>query len=425
MDHVIETKPKDASSLVEILSRMIKARKDAPAVDLAVVPPEELAQYAEKIKTLDKVPIGEDGEAVPSCAVADIMEEMEILSWAGVGFSEQECYKVACSLRNLGTKESANGVEKLRFWGKIMGSKADYYVAEAVKGGELEEGEDPDTEAPGTGSNQYAYYVTTDLAGEWKLLPYIRPREISSARAIKRILTGDPSAKVITHPYFKGKEEVLLRAQIARISADTTLCIKGQFTKDEEEGAEEEPPKENEEFVCPTPDQLLKKEGWSHIRGHILKNGRCSYLTKWENIEEDEENPGLKDKAKEEQEADPVPSVLRNLAEDNLGWCVKQAGDSTLYKFKVPLPAGADPEKPVQPRCNAVTYVKSQTWPGAISAARGDHVVNLYIGYGLPANQPDFFPPAPPDVQKEPDDQEEEAEPQGTVEADEAPAEDA
>merc|ERR1719188_864468 len=140
-----------------------------------------------------------------------------------------------------------------------------------------------------------------------------------------------PSLSAVTHPYFAGKEEVLLRAQIARISADTVLCLKGQLKKDEEEGGEDAPIEENAEFVLPTSEELLKKESWTHTMGHILKNGRCSYVTKYQNMEPDDENPGLLEKAREEQEADPEQPVLRDIAQDNLSWCVKQAGDTTLY----------------------------------------------------------------------------------------------
>lgn len=259
--------------------------------------------------------------------------------------------------------------------------------------------------------NQYAYYVTNDLCGDWHQLPPVRPREIIASRMIKRLATGNPKARVITHPHlhphFDGKEEVLLRAQIARISADTIICIKGQLKKEEEEDS---PIEENEEFICPAVSELLKNEAWTHILPHILRNGRCTYLTPYENMEEDEDNPGAITKAKEEQEADPVRAVLRDLASDGLAWSVKQAGDTALYK---------NPLNPTdQPRSNAVTCVRSMTWPGAICVARGSHVVNLYVGYGMAAGEPDYFPPAPPDVQDEPEDLDEQPEPQGSEEPD-------
>ena len=49
------------------------------------------------------------------------------------------------------------------------------------------------------------------------------------SRQIKHIFTGDLNAPVISNPFFKGKEENLLRAQIARISHATTLIPKDHF----------------------------------------------------------------------------------------------------------------------------------------------------------------------------------------------------
>jgi len=409
IDQVISEKPKDAYSLVEVLSRMVKdAAPAAAATETTPEASEALAKHVEKLRTLDKVPVDPDsGEPVAVCAISDFMEEAEILSWAGAGFSELESYKVMCSLRNLAAAQKDAGLVKLRFWGKIMGTSADYYVAEA--GGSsaaLPDDEPPATEQPGQGANAYVYFVTTDLCGSWVQLPFIRPHEIIGSRTIKKMATGDPQAKVVTHPFFEGREEVLLRAQIARITADTVLCIKGQLKREDDE----DPASaivQNEEFVTPAAAELSKKENWIHTQGHILKNGRTVYAVPWQEVEDDEENPGQKAKAQEEQEADPQRNVLRTCVEDQLPWSIKQAGDMALYR---------DTPSAV-PRCNAVTYLRSLKWPGAVVAARGSHVVNLYVGYGMPADEPDFFPPAPPDVQDEPEDPGEEVEPQGSEEA--------
>jgi len=208
IDRVVAEKPKDAYGLVEVLSRMVKEQA-APTPEAAdnAMEAEAVAGYVKKLKQLDKAPADEEGTAVPVCAIPDFVEEAEMLSWAGVGFGEVESYKVMCSLRNLAAKEKDAGLIKLRFWGKVFGTDADYYVAEAQRDGGGEEGEeDPDAEPAGTGANQYAYYVTNDLAGEWRKLPDIKPKQIMAARSIKRLLTGSAGSKVVTHPYFAGKE---------------------------------------------------------------------------------------------------------------------------------------------------------------------------------------------------------------------------
>jgi len=413
IDQVVAEKPKDAHGLVEVLSRMVKEQAMAPAKAAAnEMETEAVADHVKKLKQLDKAPVDEEGGAIPVCAIPDFVEEAEMLSWAGVGFGEIESYKVMCSLRNLAAKEKDAGLIKLRFWGKVFGQDADYYVAEAQRDGGGEEGDeaDPDAEPAGTGANQYAYYVTNDLAADWRKLPDIKPKEIIAARAIKRLLTGNAGSKVVTHPYFAGKEEVLLRAIIARITADTVICMKGYLVK-EEDG---EAIAQNEEFACPSDAALAKKDAWTHMQPHILMNGRTTHKELPE--EPPEEEAELKEflKMKEEQAADPQKEVLRSLEGDGLGWTIKQAGDPTLV---------TDAANPAVSRSNCCTYLRSLSWPGAVCVIRGGHFANLYVGNGLKAGEPSFFIPAPPDVQDEPEDPGEVEEPQGEVEAEAPPEE--
>ena len=49
----------------------------------------------------------------------------------------------------------------------------------------------------------------------------------SAPGQVKKILTGDLNAPVVTQPYFPGKEDHLLRAMIADISANTILAPAG------------------------------------------------------------------------------------------------------------------------------------------------------------------------------------------------------
>merc|ERR1712232_1060684 len=112
-----------------------------------------------------------------------------------------------------------------------------------------------------------------------------------------------------------------------------------------------------------------------------------------------------------EQESDPTRDPIRQLEGDKLGWVFKQYGDTALYKT-----GSADPA--AQPRSNAVTCLRSLSWPGAVAVAQGSNLVHLYVGYGLPAGEPDFFPSMLPDVQQEPEDADEEPEPQGSVQPD-------
>jgi radial spoke head protein 4A len=311
-----------------------------------------------------------------------------------------ESYKVQCSLRNMAAAQ-LEGYTKVRFWGKILGTDADYYVAEAEKdGGDGEEAEDPDQEASGSpGTNFFIYFVCTDLSGAWTKLPNIRPKDIVAAKKIKKMFSGNPDAKVITHPYFDGLEKVLLRATIARITADTTICLKGMLIREEDAEEVTKP----EEFKWPMPSELTEKKAWIHTQPHILNIGRTTH----KELPDAEEDPAGFAEAKEQQEADPAKDMIRSVDGDGLAWNIKQFGDMALYK------AANGTAK-----SNAVTCVRSLTWPGAVTVSRGQYYTSLYIGNGqeAKAGNPEFFIPAPPDVQDEPEDTPEPEEPQGTPE---------
>ena len=50
-----------------------------------------------------------------------------MLEWAGVDFGEDNMYLMQKSLKRLAT---LSGATRLRFFGKMYGSKADYWVAQ-------------------------------------------------------------------------------------------------------------------------------------------------------------------------------------------------------------------------------------------------------------------------------------------------------
>ncbi len=97
------------------------------------------------------------------------MTESRVFQWAGVGFGEQETYRLQKSIKKLAQSKSHKSV---RFFGKIYGTEKDYYIVEATgDAGEDEEaageaaveGEeaeaDPKLEARGSGVNELTYYV--------------------------------------------------------------------------------------------------------------------------------------------------------------------------------------------------------------------------------------------------------------------------
>eukprot|EP00746_Dinoflagellata_sp_MGD_P163850 gnl/MRDRNA2_/MRDRNA2_92111_c0_seq1.p1 gnl/MRDRNA2_/MRDRNA2_92111_c0~~gnl/MRDRNA2_/MRDRNA2_92111_c0_seq1.p1 ORF type:complete len:442 (+),score=144.76 gnl/MRDRNA2_/MRDRNA2_92111_c0_seq1:88-1413(+) len=406
IDKVVLQKPDDPHGALEVLSRLIKSPMPK-GENFEEAELESMKAGAAAKMQVTEVPQEGEGGTKAVCYIPDFLEEAAMLEWAGVGFGELESYQIMCSLRKLAADQEAEGITKLRFWGKILGTQADYYVAEAQleAAGDPDEN-DPDFEPSGTGANAMSFWVTTSLTGTWEKLPHVRPTEIKAARKIKKVMTGDLNAKVITHPHFPGTEKELLRAQIAQITSDTVLCIAG-FIAENEDGEIGE----NAEFVSPGVDALAKGEAWTHERAHILKTGRTTHHEIPEEAEEEEE---IKKKLamQKEQEADPVRSRVRGIVTDpDLQWAVKQCGDMAVYK------SGEEA------KCNAVTVVRCMTWPGAVTVAKGGQFTNLYVGHGLKFGEPDFFPCAPLDIQEEPEDPGEmpEPQPEGAPPSTEAP----
>ena len=125
----------------------------------------------------------------------------------------------------------------MRFWGKINGTKADYYIAEGTGEAAGEEGQAPDFEARGSpGVNQFGYWVCNNPdEGKWTPLPDVSPQDIAAARSIKVLFTGDLERQIVTNPFFTKTEKFYLRAQIARIVQSTFLVPKGVYRLNEED----------------------------------------------------------------------------------------------------------------------------------------------------------------------------------------------
>jgi hypothetical protein len=117
---------------------------------------------------------------------------------------------------------TTSGATQVRLWGKIRGTKADYFIAEGtLEAGEAAEGGDDGGDAVeprGVGVNKNVYWATNNILGSWTLLPDLKPRDIINARSIKFNFTGNLGEKIFTNPFYFETEKVYLRAQIARIS---------------------------------------------------------------------------------------------------------------------------------------------------------------------------------------------------------------
>mmetsp|Transcript_12857 Transcript_12857/g.19914 ORF Transcript_12857/g.19914 Transcript_12857/m.19914 type:complete len:138 (-) Transcript_12857:612-1025(-) len=137
-----------------------------------------------------------------------------MLEWAGISFGEEMNCLIQRSIKRLA---KLSGASHLRFFGKIFGTQADYWVVQGTLNQSEESQSDPKQEARGTGVNSTVYWVTTNIIGDWVQLPDAHPGHIQVSRMMKHVFTGDLNGTVCSFPPFPGKERNLLRAVLARI----------------------------------------------------------------------------------------------------------------------------------------------------------------------------------------------------------------
>jgi len=315
--------------------------------------------------------------------VPNLMAASNLLEWGGVKLGREEMFKIELSLKRLTTE--VGGFQSVRFFGKIFGTKKDYFIAEGkMVAAKAKEPEDKVTKkeprgVPGS-ANEFVYFASNSLEGKWDPLPDVLPEQIITARAMRRFFTGELGAPVLGYPRFPAPEFSYLRAQIARIAAATLVSPKGFFTMEEpeEEDAPEEM-KEDPEFEVPGAEDLATSEGWCHHRSHILKMGRCKKWEAPEEEEEEEEEPA--EEEEEEEEEEPIP-MLNGLDADEskIGplWKITQAGGQ-----------------------HTVTCVHSLMWPGATTVGKGKQFSNVYVGWGQQFLASLYTPPALPAIATE------------------------
>jgi hypothetical protein len=210
----------------------------------------------------DEVPLaeGEEPPAEPEVLLphvvpddqymGDVLGELAMLERAGMGFGKEVNYRLFLALKSLLVKspglQEGEKIARVRLWGKMIGQNADYYIAEcsllerkAIP--PLPEEEQPKHIVPPdpigddqecfflTSTNQFVYYVCTSPGMPWTRLPDTNPTALIQAKSIRRFLTGDLNAPVLSKTPFPGKEADLLRAKISRITADTRLAPRGHL----------------------------------------------------------------------------------------------------------------------------------------------------------------------------------------------------
>lgn len=348
---------------------------------------------------------GDVPEVAPVGYVADLLASSRVWQWAGIGFGEQETYRLQKSLKKLAT---SSGASQLRFFGKITGTESDYFIAEGVVEEEDagEEDKEPDFEPKGTGVNKFTYFVASDSLSEWKKLPDLSPKQLIASRQIKVLFTGDLERQIYTNPFFEGQEKHYLRAQIARITQSTSLVPKGLFrpVEDSETREIEENTPDEGEIPIPSTSAMNSLSMWCHFTKNILINGTTSLKQPEPPEGEDWDEDRMQLEMKQLLDRDPYAPLLAPIGDDRKiqvsktlqqpAWCVNIMGDGCEYASQ------ADPKKAVS---NGVVVVRSLQWPGSYSFFNAGQHQSVYVGNGHKYEQSaTFYPVDPPLIEMDP-----------------------
>jgi len=311
-----------------------------------------------------------------------------ILEHAGISIGSQDNFLLQKKIQDLPARNA-------RLWGKILGTRSDYYVIE----GDTSDAVDFDKytmEKPGyNGANLKAYWVCSSPGADLVELPNVTSAQVIASKQIKRFFTGDLNAPVDTFPKFPGNEANLLRAQICCISVATTLVPAGVFSA--APGPEDEEAEYDTNALVIEEDELMDKAvptsemadlgSWQFYYpggGDLNSYGRCTKMPPRLDEEgepiEDEEEPEFKE---------PMTGVGDDDTEA-AKWSTKLVKDSLLVRLT------------------------NKEWPGAVCVGFGQpypKCVNFYVGYGFKQVARGYCPPLAPPMQEEyglPEDAEEE-----------------
>ncbi|KAL4480348.1 hypothetical protein ABPG74_020864 [Tetrahymena malaccensis] len=371
-------------------------------------------------KLLDPLMEGEEDNLAPVGAIGyvpNFMEEAKWFEWAGVGFGEEESYRIFRALTVLSNAKKEKGLKNVRLWGKIHCTNKDYYIAEGQADFE-DYGELPPEVEPLGGDepsvNQLNYYVTTDLVqGNWVELPPITPQQIILSRRIKYVFTGDLNRKVITNPHFEsnvkpannlqysvGTEKELLKCMIVRISHCCSVQPRGLKLVDPEDATGRTLIDPDENFTFPEFQALSSLNGWVHSKQNILNEGKLKHT-----IPEAQEGEEQEDVEKRTIAKDPFEPLMKPLNTDNApegyksAWILRTHGDQTDYGVAQKPPAD-QPNKVIQQNYGYIS-IKNLYWPGHVTIYHNKKWQNLYIGQGFKQSQEFYYPKEPEFIQEE------------------------
>ncbi|CAH2044783.1 unnamed protein product, partial [Iphiclides podalirius] len=472
---ILTHKPPDVVDNFEQFSWEVKQEKLRPNFDLLndvyLSPPQlDVARKMEEMfklvgsKSLNMQDMGEEEQELDleeesvRPKIADFIDHNYYFRQGGYGLPDSECYAVYIALNMLAIKEP---VATVRFFGKIFGTKANYYVAETDltieeldrrvrefdmkdmpgegeglteepvqeneeqkemmgEGEELElkskelvppklpplpvstwQPEPPiPVERPGQGVNKKVYWVCNSLGEPWICLPDTTPAQIRVARLNVRVMTGDLDAEIQTFPPFEGTERHYLRAQIARIAAATSVSPQGFYTFG---SGEEEEDLDMEEAG----DMNYNQNPF--YTGHTIKDLVDPSLGYWVHHGRHilQQGRTIWWNSRAELEASIVLEEGEEEEDEAPPMIEPEVGPSLFSPLSGDAPvSGAAPwsarVSSTLTSSRALAVLRSNLWPGAVAyATDGKRSECMYVGWGQKHQPPNFSPLQLPRPQNE------------------------
>ena len=99
-----------------------------------------------------------------ACVISNFVEQAEWLEYAGIGFGEDRTLLIQKAIKRL---VKTSGASSLKFFGRILCTEQDYWVAQGVMNQAEEAPLSSNQEPRGKGINATVYWVAHDLRKDW------------------------------------------------------------------------------------------------------------------------------------------------------------------------------------------------------------------------------------------------------------------
>jgi hypothetical protein len=255
--------------------------------------------------------------------IEDVLLLSRMLEWAGISFGKNEWFKIRLAMKKLMVESDA---VSLRFWGKIYGTTADYYIIQgSLRHYPLQDPKLPYKDVRGNeGLNRYVYWVSNSILEGWYELPEVTAEQIMASRNFKYHFTGDLNAKVKGFNNFPGRESHLLKCQVLRIMHSSSIVPDGYLRasdKYQEDLAGKITEVNTDDYQPGAFEDMKTDDKWVHEYAYIYPNGKIIDPSIQEQVERMKK---ISDEVyqKMDKEGNPI---------DIKFWRVKVIGDQMQY----------------------------------------------------------------------------------------------